>query len=254
MSFTFSNDIDLPKTTLDQEKYCKELEALMRERRKVANTPIDPAKPPKKIPWPVGVGLTHPITDKTKLYEDRQKRLKERTCSRCGVYFKYHVEKKVTPIKPHEIDPKSEEVFWAETFEIVKETIPNPGTLDDDFYDVCKSCQSDILHNTKNYVKHINLHETRQELIGLEEDEQIRYQNQLKRILKLQEKYKEHKKQDQQDRLEAAIVRDEQRKEREQEERNKSKSYTPRPRQNLFSSQFKSISPTLGREAKDNEQ
>lgn len=259
MSFTFRDDreLPLPKTTLNQDKYCKELESLMRERRKVANTPIDPEKPPKEIPWPVGVGLTHPITDKNKIYEDRQKRLKEKTCSRCGYYFKYDVKKNVTEFKPHDIYHKPEEKFYTENFEITRETIPNPGTLDDDFYDMCKSCQSDILHNTNNFTKHVGIDEARQKLIALQEDEEIRYRNQLRRIEKMQEVYRKDMKVKQQDRLEAAIVREEERKQKEHEERNKSKpgpkSYTPRPRQNMFSSQLKTISPTLEREAKAND-
>jgi hypothetical protein len=236
---------------LNQEQYLKELELLMKTRRELANTPIDPKNPPKEIPYPIGVGLTHPITDKNKLYEDRQKRLKEKTCSRCGYYFKYDVRKSITEFKPHDIYHKPEEKFWSENFEIVRETIPHPGTLDDDFYDVCKSCQSDILHNTNNFTKHVGIDEAKQKLISLEEDEEIRYKNQLRKIEKLQEVYRKDMKEKQQDKKEAAIVREEQRKEQEREERKQSRGYTPRPRQNMFSSPLKTVSPTLNREAKE---
>ena len=240
---------------LNKEQYIKELEVLAKTRRELANTPIDPKNPPKKIPYPIGVGLTHPITDKNKLYEERQKRLKERTCSRCGYYFKYDVKKSVTEFKPHDIYHKPEDRFWSENFEIFAEKIPNPGTLDDDFYDVCKNCQSDILHGSNNFIKHVDLDKAKQKLISLREDEEIRYKNQSKHIEKLQAVYRRDMKEKQQDKLEAAIVRAEQRKQQQHEEKEKKQtgSYTPRPRQNMFSSPIRSnlVSPKLDREAKE---
>ena len=172
-------DVFLSK--LNQEQYLKELESLMEKRREIAN---DPTAKMSAIPYPYG---HHPLTDRIKLYQDRAKRLKEKTCSRCGYQYEYHIEHKQVTMKLHDIG-ETDTKFYQMVYEIARKTVPNPGKLDNSS-DVCISCQNDILGKTNAFQRDINLKQTKMMIEDLRDEEQIRYNNQQKLISKLQKKY-----------------------------------------------------------------
>ena len=166
---------------LNHEQYVRELELLMERRREVAN---DTTTKMSIIPYPM---IDYPVTDRIKLFEERAKRIKERTCSRCGYQYEYHIEQREITMKLHDVG-ETEEKFFQRVYEIARKTVPNPGKLDNET-DVCNSCRTDILGKTKNFQRDINLKEAQMKLEDLQDEERIRSNNQQKVIVKLQKKY-----------------------------------------------------------------
>lgn len=161
---------------LEKEQYLKELELIAKTRRDKANLPTHSMTiMPNLNPYPFE---NTAIIDGNELYKDLQKRRRERTCSRCGFYYEYHIDSSQQTFKVAGYN--GPEIFFREFFTLRTETVKNPGTLDDDFYDVCKKCQKEMLEGFTN--EFTDLREIRKKLKHYREQEDRRLERQNKLV------------------------------------------------------------------------
>lgn len=200
---------------IDQEAYCRQLELLMLKRREIANTLRNTSQiGPNIMTSPMIYEYDHNQSEAMemvrKLYAELQERRKNKTCSRCGYYHKYHIDSQTTLLTPNDIGAEAQRTntFFIVNYKIIKETVENPGTLDDDFYDVCKKCQKDMFEAVESEFKRDrNLYEIKRQFKILEQKESERQFEQNRLIDRLQKEFRDKRKEANKSKLEEAEKR-----------------------------------------------
>lgn len=203
---------------IDHSEYVRQLEVLMANRREAANTNHKDLTINNTLATGSKDQTSQTISQhefsqsetmemSRQLYKELHERRAKKTCSRCGYYYKYSIETLSRSFIPNDISAEASHTnyFFVTEYKINREVVENPGTLDDDFYDVCSKCRKDMFSGQDSDIKrdrdlwHIN-----REFKRLSELESARQLNQNRLIDQLQKEFRAKRKKANDEKREAA--------------------------------------------------